>query len=148
MTADSIWLRCITAAKLVGLVLLGVYFYRVPIYVEWTWVAAYVGIMLAMAVIYALLVNPSLERFFPSQRIDPDAHGARSSLAELKLIAHGAARSGSLVVVLRNPAKPLWFSLGAALPRLAERGETEKRRPVNAPPSAIRGHFLKSQFAR
>jgi hypothetical protein len=75
--ARWVWANRLTALQLVGLVFLVWYFARYGVTFDAIWVLAYLGLALILSLMHGLLLNPLLERFFPSQRVDIESVGAR-----------------------------------------------------------------------
>jgi hypothetical protein len=63
--------------KLVGLAFLLAFFWYSPPHVDLTWVAAYLGLVIAAGLILGWVVDPVLARLIPSQNVDPTPYGDR-----------------------------------------------------------------------
>jgi hypothetical protein len=88
-----LWTRRALSLKVVGFAFLVAYFLHHRFRIEGFWVGISLAIEVGVSVVFALLVNPVLERFVRSQRFDPSpyarnivVHAWRRPLRELLLL--------------------------------------------------------------
>ena len=75
--ARWVWANRLTELQLVGLVFVVWYFARYGVEFDAIWIFAYLGLALILGLIYGFLLDPLLERFFSSQRVDVESAGQR-----------------------------------------------------------------------
>ena len=72
-----IWAHRFSCLKLAGLALLIVYFLTNPFYVEPTWIAAYLAVVVGVGAAFVLAIDPVIDRFFPKSKVNLDPIGGQ-----------------------------------------------------------------------
>jgi predicted acyltransferase len=66
------WAHRSSCLKVIGLVLLAIYFFQNSLDIEPTWTAAYLAIVIGVGTVFVMIVDPLIDRLFPGRKVDVD----------------------------------------------------------------------------